>query len=130
MGKGVIFMIVALCTLHRDTENSFTECFCFIHQILNAVFFFYHTTFFGVFMITKKTCSQYFFFISIRQHITSQLPGNKFIVGNIIIKRMNHPITPGPLCSYIIILKTVAIGITGHIHPMHRHLFAILWCLQ
>ena len=84
-----------------------------------------YTTFFCVFMIAEKTSCKYLFFVCIRQHITRDLPCNKFIVRQIFIKSMYHPITPGPLCTNVIILVTVTVCIACNIKPVHRHLFAI-----
>src|ERR1700712_1192492 len=109
-------MVVALGAFNGNAQYSLAECFGFIQQIFNPVFFGYYTTFFRVFMVAEKAGCQYLFIAGIGLHITGHLPGNKFIVRKICVKRMYYPIAPGPLCTYVIILVAVAVCVPGHIH--------------
>src|SRR4051794_1409625 len=104
-------MIVALSTFYGNAQDAFAVGFCFINKIFNTIFFRYYAAFFSIFMIAKKTCSQYLLFSGIRQHIPGNLPGNKLVVRHVIIKCVDEPVSPWPLCADVIILVAIRICI-------------------
>src|SRR5215204_5376457 len=121
---------MALSAFHRDSKQALAKCFCFIDQVFNPVFLRYYSAFLSILMIAKESCSQNIFLVCIWQHVSGDLPFEKLVIGKIFIERVNHPISPGPLTPYIVILIAVTVRITCYIEPMKCHLLAVLWRLQ
>src|SRR5690606_11553563 len=111
LGERVILMVMALRTLHSYAQYTFTERISFVYGVGYTVFFFDHATFFRDFMVPVECRSKQLFFCGVRKDIAGQLPGHKPIIGHILVERMDHPVTPGPLGAYIVILITIRIRI-------------------
>ena len=82
-------MIVALRALDGKALYTLAVGFYFIQQIFDAIFFWNYAAFFRKLMIAEKTGGQLLFERGIGQHITGNLPGEKLIIGQILIECMD-----------------------------------------
>src|SRR5690606_11107037 len=67
----IVYMIMALCAFHRHTNDGLAKCIGFVNNIFYPIFFIYHPSFFGIFMVAIKSGCQNMFFIGIGQQISS-----------------------------------------------------------
>ena len=65
----------------------------------------------------------------IRHEITCDLPGDKLIVGQVLIERLHDPISPCPHGSVAIILIAISVCVPRHIQPLDCHALAIVFAL-
>ena len=60
----------------------------------------------------------------VREHVSRQLLRDELIVGHVVVKCRDYPITPRPHIAIAIHLVAVAIGVAGDVHPMRGHALA------
>ena len=124
-------MIMALRTSHGQTKPGGRGGIDAIKQDYIALLFSNGPALTIKQMIPVEPGGNFLILSRIRKKIARKLPDGELIKRQIIIERPYHPITPHPLPSIAILLKTVTVCITGSIKPTQGHTLAIMFtCKQ
>ena len=66
----------------------------------------------------------------IRQQVTGKLFHGELVVRHVVVKRLDHPVAPGPLAVFEVVVIAVTVAITRAVEPPDRHAFAKTGRLQ
>ena len=122
----VILVIVASTTVKSKSHPGQTSG-------LKAIDYGLHTPLFGndppftiKTMIALKSAGNFLIQRCVLKHIPRNLLDRELIEWHVLIKSIDHPVTPRPLLAGRVDLKAIAVCIACEVEPWKRHLFTIV----
>ena len=117
---------MTLNTGHRQTQPVGRRRIHAIEQVDKSLLFRDRSPFAIEQMVSVERAGNLLIFRGIRQQVPRQLPDGKFVESQIRIQSPHNPVAPDPLPCIAILLKPIAVRITGGIQPGQSHSFTVL----
>ena len=120
----VELVIVASRARARESQKYGSSGIGAILDVHHSHFFFDDAVFTGCRVVAIKTAGDQLVERGIWQEIPSELFDDELVVGEVAVKRLNHPVAIRPHLAIVVVVETIGIGITGGIQPIMRAMFA------
>ena len=117
-------VIVAARAFKGKAEKGRGERLHAVAHVLHAVLFLHAAALAFLLVQAVEGGGQDLVVAGVREQVAGELPGDELVVRQVVVKRLDHPVAPGPDFAFAVHLEAVAVGIAGHVQPVHRHAFA------
>ena len=118
-------MVVAPRTFHGESKHGRSEGVHTVRAILDAELLLHAAPFIRLAMETIEGRGDALFARGVGQQIASDLPRQKFIVGEILVERLDDPVAIRRNIALHIALVTIGVGITREVEPVQSHAFTV-----
>ena len=122
---GIVAVIVAPGAFHRQPKKGPRRGVDAVGVVLHAKFLIDAAAFIGLAMIAIESRGQPLLARGVGEKIARKLPDDEVIERQISIEGADDPVAPGPEMIEPVRLIPVGVGIARHVHPFHRHPFAV-----
>ena len=113
------------CTAHGQAQPHCGGRVDTIDHILRRILFRNDAAFSVAPMIPVEAGRDFLVERGVGQQVTGDLLDGEAIEGHVLIKGVDHPVTPSPHGSLAVSLIAVGVGIAGRVQPANRHPLAI-----
>ena len=121
----VVFVVVAFAAFHRQPEKGSARRVDAVRDILLAKLLLDRAAFLRLPVQPIERSRQRLLRRCIGQEVTCGLPRHELVVGEIFVKRTNHPIAPRPHEASVVRLIPIRVRKPCDIHPILRHPLAV-----
>ena len=123
-------MIVAAGTLHGESKKNRRDGVDSVGHVFDSVLLLDDPTFGVVSLIAQKARGDLLFQAGIRKQIPCELLGEKLVVWHVLAIGVDHPITPRPHLTILVVVVTVGVCIARQIEPLGSHPFGVSIALE
>jgi len=118
-------VVVAACAIHRQTEPHRGSGLRAVEDAFHAKFLGINATFGADAVVAVKSSGQDGFGAGIGQQITGRLQQGEAVEGHVGVVGLDDPVAPSPHRTFIVLLETMAVGVTRSVEPRRGQTFAV-----
>ena len=126
LAERVVFVIVTSGAAHGQPEPNRRSGLDAIDHVFDEKFWGQGTALRILPVISIESRSENLEFGCIGKHVTGELFDGELIKRHVLMKSLNHPVPPGPIFAFRIILVTIGVGIAGGIEPAKSLAFGVV----